>query len=143
MLGGLLWSIWAYWIYIELYWDPFGKPSGPKWFLEQSVPSQQETLSKAIWTNLDFIQSCSTFFKMSILVYLDLWTLYKILLGPLREIIWANMKFRPSVPAQQKTLSKAIWANVDFIPSCSTFFKKSILAYLDLWAFYEILLGPL
>ena len=135
--------IWTIWVWTKSCWGPCGKSFGPKRTFRTFLPSQQKLFSKANKANLLFSRFFRPLFQP---LFWPIWTFglcTKSCWDPFRKSSGPTWKSRPSVPAQQKPLSKSIWANLDFIQCCSTCSKKFVLAYLDLWALYEIRLGSL
>ena len=116
--------IWTIWVWTKSCWGPCGKSFGPKWTFRTFLPSQQKLSSKANKANLLFSRFFRPLFQP---LFWPIWTFglcTKSCWDPFRKSSGPTWKSRPSVPAQQKPLSKSIWANLDFIQCCSTCSKN-------------------
>ena len=124
-------SIWAIWVWSKSCWNPFEKQFGPNWKFGSSVPCQQQILSKAIWTNLDFKQSCSYFVQRFIMVYQGTMDFYKIVLGFLKKIIWTKKNLRHLYQSKGQGFQRLNGPS-GFLSNPVRFLFKNLLWYI--WA---------
>ena len=99
LFHSLFWPIWAKRAFTKSCKGPIRNVLGAVGILFISIPSPYPVLSKAMWANWVFIPSSSNCFLECIWTYLDLWLLYRILLGLLKEAMWTRTKSGPFIPS--------------------------------------------
>ena len=130
--------IWTIWVWTKSCWGPCGKSFGPTWIFRTFLPSQQKLSSKANKTNLLFSRFFRPFVPTPIFGLSGPWGSVQNLVGtPLGNHLDQHENLGHLYQLNKNPFpspSGPIWILYNVVRFVQ---KKSVLAYLDLWALYS------